>query len=191
MKPPETKKATARASSGRVSVTRTFTLYPEQDIKLIEAERIRGEKERNVSVSLVLQDLIDNGLDSSTGRAKTYLAARDRAIEFEEDIHSLLLKAGFRVARNAKVNGGDHRCDMLVTGPKGDVVVELKSSGKRDRMELALGQALILKNQSSLPVVVVVPVILEPSINSVFDAAGIGLVEAGKLVSWVRGAYQK
>lgn len=184
---PTTDRGTQRSKSGRATVTRTFTLYPEQDLKLIEAEKIRAGKEHNVSVSLILQDLIDHGLDLDTGRAKTYLAARDRAIEFEEDVLALLDAAGFAMERHVKVNGGDHHADIVVTHGKKRAILELKSSGKRDRLELALGQALIMRNTSRLPVCVVVPVILDSSVSEVYKMAGVGLVEAGSLAGWLRG----
>lgn len=179
-----------REKSGRITVTRTFTLYPNQEQKLISAEANRKAKDPRASISSILQELIDSSLDVSTGRAREYLTARDRAMDFEEDVVALLADAGIDVKRSAKVltsNGErSHRADFLITGKRGSCIVELKSSGKRDRLELALGQSLILGRESGLPVAVCVPVILDPELKRVFEIAHVALVEAGDLIPWIK-----
>lgn len=124
---------------------------------------------------------------SENGRAAAYIEARDRAIEFEEDCKVILEKAEFTVERGAKVNGDGHRVDLLATKGRRKVVVELKSSSRRNRLELVLGQAILLKSHSHLPVVVCVPYVVDGSIKQAFDLAGVTLCSPDSLARAAEG----
>lgn len=180
----------SRLTGNRATLTRTFTLYPEQDTKLLSAERNRKLVDKKASASQILQELIDTSLDVPTGRAKEYLTARDRSIDFEEDVLELILKAGYKAERNPKLEAKDgtrtHRADVLITGKKGKCVVELKSSAKSDRLALALSQALILKGESGLPTAVCVPLLVDSAFNEIYQMSNIGLLEAGDLLAWIK-----
>lgn len=180
-------KISKRLSEGRVTVTRTVTLYPEQDQKLIAADesRNRSDPHRRSSISEIMQELIDKSLDSATGRAKDSMIARDNAFSFEEDVMVVLVGDGRKVEQNVACKGTTHRVDYLITGPKGQCIVLLKSSSKWDRLEMALGIALTLKSQTKLPVAVCVPILLSSTIGAVFEMAKVSLIEASQLAKWV------
>jgi recombinational DNA repair ATPase RecF len=178
------KTQTARSRTGRATVTRTVSLYPEQDAALANAEVARRRTDHAASVSTIVRELIDSSLDVDTGRARNYIDARDRAIAFTEDVSAILTRSGCEVIANASVDG-PHRVDLLATVAKRRFIVEVKSSGSRDRLELALGNALVLRNDAGLPVVVVCPVIVEPEVRQVYKLARVTLIEPHELGAFV------
>lgn len=177
--------------SGRTRIPRTVSLMLRHEQILAEAAKVRPELASNFS--LLFQELLDNAVDLETGKAKSYLEARDRSIEFEEDVSALLTAAGFKVEKNAKVPGtpdgvANHRADFIVSHRGKSCIVELKSSARPDRLRLALGQVLILQSACKLPGCVCVPVIIDRSVIEAFDVNGIALVEVSALVQWVFSA---
>lgn len=169
--------------SKETRIPRTISLLPRHEQILADVAKLRPEIAKNAS--LLFQELLES-VDPHTGRAGSYLEARDQAIDFEEDIAALVEEAGFTVRRNAKVNGNGHRVDLLVSSGKLQAVVELKSSGRRDRLELAIASAILLARQCGLPVTVCVPVVLEDELTKVFASLGVGLCTPGSLVPWLR-----
>lgn len=161
-------------------IHRSISIYAEQEQKLIAAAEQAGD------VSSVIRELIDRGLDD-TG-ARRYMDARDRGIQFAEDVEQILKAAGIECARDAKVNGAEsHRTDILATFRGKRVCVELKSSGRPEKLELALGSALILKSQSGLPACVCVPYIVESGVQRMYGAVGVGIATPETVVDVVRG----
>lgn len=180
MKKPKTlvhKKTKKRMRETRI--TRSVSLYAEQDQKL-RAAAADGD------ISIVVRELIDRGLTADG--AKKYLDARDKGIQFAEDIERLLVEAGLEVIRDAKINGDEsHRTDILCSHRGKRCCIELKSDSSLGRLELALGLAMVLKNQSGLPAIVCVPYVTDEKIPGLFRSLNVGLATPTNVVEVVRG----
>lgn len=170
-------------------IQRSISYSPKHESIISAALRARPELRNNVS--RLFQELLEHSLDPETGRAKNYLEARDAAIQFEADCVALLEEARLSFERNAAVSGTPHRVDLLVTKGSRKCIVELKSSGRRDRLELALGSALILARETALPLIVCVPYVLEPDLIGVFSGIHISLCTPTNLVSSILASLQK
>ena len=164
-------------------ISRSISLYAQQEQKLLAAA---GDGD----VSGVVRELIDRGLDESG--AKKYLDARDKGVQFSEDIEKMLVAAGIQCSRDAKVSGeGSNRTDILATWEGKKVCIELKSSGRPDRLELALGSALVLKSQSKLAAVVCVPYITESGVNRMYASVGVGIATPESVVQVVKDMAER
>lgn len=162
-------------------IHRSVSLYLEQEKKLIAASE--GDPRK---VSGVVRELIDRGLTDSG--AKRYLDARDKGIQFAEDVERLLRDSGIQCVRDSKVNGIEsHRTDIMATWKGGKVCVELKSSGRPEHLSLALGMAMILAGESRLPAVVCVPYLLPSKVTKMYETTGVGLATPESVVSVVKG----
>lgn len=182
-------------AAGRIRVARNISLSPLQDKAVLGELACRKNADPKATYSDVVQFAIEaaymKSAASPEGRAAAYLDARDRALEFEEDCAAVLQAAGYGVTRGAKVNGEGHRVDLLVAKGKKQCIVELKSSGRRSRLELVLGQAILLSSHAKLPIVVCVPYMIDTETVVAFDMAGIALVTPGSLVVAVRQALAR
>jgi hypothetical protein len=175
-----------------VRITRTVSLRPDQDQWIDE---ITG----GGNVSALFQALIDaassgafdiSKLKSSKGgtidRAMTYLRAKEAGIMFEEDVAEQLKRwaAGRRnvtISRSKIHNDGIPFVADFSVERGGEVLCSVccKSSSRTDRLQLALGEAIIGTQRTGRPVITVVPYFVEASRQSQeqFKALKLSLVE--------------
>jgi hypothetical protein len=178
--------------------SRTISVRPDQDAWLDELFPERGK------VSEFFRALLDKVIlgqvklepgdtgdpKTATARARAYMMAKEAAITFEDDVVRILTdalpkKAGFRIDRNAVFNedGVVYLADAAVRRADGSVVLAAgcKSNPRPDRLELALGEAIIGKQKTGAPVLVVVPYLLDESaeVADKFRAVGAELVTIG------------
>lgn len=141
---------------------RTFRL-PKGLIALLGAEALRRKEtkqkgERIPTINSIAVEILFGALmqQDQKGkmpiieRAEQYLEAKQAAILFEAEVEGVL---GTGWEKNVDVGGVP--ADYLHRGRK--ILVETKSAPTRGRLELALGQALILKLKTRARVVVVIP----------------------------------
>jgi hypothetical protein len=133
-----------------------------------------------------------SGIADEVRRATEYVAAKDAALLFEGDVEGVLkMQYGEKVSKQKRLgNGEKYVADFFVEPKQGrGVVVECKSSSRRDRLELALGQAMIAKHRTGCPVIVVVPYLLPEGeeLTKSFETLGCRLVSIQGLVDTING----
>ena len=190
------KKKTAR--EGRL--IRTISVPPDQDRWLVEMIGDGG------NLSAFIQTLIEaarsGAIDSrhlvkrgSPGaiseQAIAYLKATEGVLHFEEDVFAIVKgwvagKRGLRVRqRRLHDVGGVFLADISVESANGAVVlsVSCKPSPRSDRLQLALGEAVIGSQKTGKPVVTVVPYFLAESraATEQFKSLGLALCEFREL----------
>lgn len=177
------------------SPTITFRFPPSLVRKIREAAKRQTAGNVNrfakeiFEVALAPEELKSPSAPLGAKRASDYIAAKELALLFEDDVEATL-KAAFpdAVERNKRfANGQLYVADFLVSTNRGQVIVECKSNSRRDRVELALGQAMIAKHRVNLPVVVVVPYFLTETfaVAGSFEPLGCRLVALPGLVEAV------
>ena len=170
---------TAATADRGMRIRRTISIYPKHERKLIAAA---GQDD----VSPIIRELIDNGIDEDGTRK--YLDARDRELEFEVDVVGVLKAAGIDVQQHVRVTDESPPTGILATWKDKKCCVELKSSGRPERLALALASALVLRGQSHLPAVVCVPYFVHPGMAEAFRISGVGLAKPENVAATVKEA---
>jgi hypothetical protein len=134
---------------------------------------------------------------SHVRRAADYMEAKLASLNFEADVGEVLRRA-FKdrsVSTQVKLQSGadPYVADFVVEYEGARVIVECKSSPRRERLELALGQAILAKHRTGLPVVTVVPYFIpgHEGATKLFEAALLPLVTVEDLVIAVREAAKQ
>lgn len=179
-----------------VRITRTISIRPDQDIWVTNVTE-------GGNVSRFMQAMLDaamagafdlNKLQGAQGsgieRAMTYLKAKEAGIMFEEDVAQVIQKwakgrRGVSVTRNKlHPEGVPFVSDFWVEHGKEPLFsVACKSSSRDDRLQLALGEAIIGVQRTGRPVITVVPYFLDSGQDSrdQFKALKLPLVELAGL----------
>jgi len=184
--------------SGRpVRINRTISIRPDQDLWISEVTEGR-------TVSRFIQALLDaaiagafdleklkNAEGSGIDRALTYLKAKEAGIMFEEDVAQVLKewskgKRAVTITRNKVHREGVPFVSDFWVEVAGKVIcsVACKSSSREDRLQLALGEAIIGTQRTGRPVITVVPYFMESARDTrgQFKALKLGLIELNGLV---------
>ena len=198
-------KFSAKAPVRPVRITRTISIRPDQDIWVTN---ITG----GGNVSRFMQAMLDaamagafdlNKLQAGSGggidRAMTYLKAKEAGIMFEEDVAQVVQKwckgrRGLAVTRNKLHSEGiPFVSDFWVEHGKEPLFsVACKSSSRDDRLQLALGEAIIGVQRTGRPVITVVPYFMESGreTREQFKALKLPLVELTGLTAALDAAVK-
>lgn len=173
-------KHTAKASSTRrpgnpaARIVRSISIRPDQDRWLEDAFSGEG------NVSAFVRGLVDLAMEgkvptvkagsgperTALERAMAYQRAKEAALIFEDDVAEIVGSwakgAGLKVTRariHNETPGMVFVADLSVVRDDGSVVCSVccKSSSRPDRVEMALGEAIIGRLRTGRPVITVLP----------------------------------
>ncbi len=155
-------------------IVRSISIRPDQDLWLEDA--FGGEGNASAFVRGLIDLAMDGKVPKSAGeagpertaleRALAYQRAKEAALLFEEDVAEAVGKwaraAGLKVTRGRIHNetpGMVFVADFSLERGDGEVVASVccKSSSRPDRVEMAIGEAIIGRLKTGRPVVTVMP----------------------------------
>lgn len=165
---------------GRTRITRTVSLFPSHEALLAaEAQARTAEHGRTHGLhSVIVQDLIEEGLGGKPSKRFARIPST-----LAQDCYEVLKKRGWDADTNATV--GRHTVDLVVTKGKRTVLVLLAERTLDARLENVLGNAMLVRAEANLPVVVCTPYILDRGVAKAFEVAGSSLCTPPELSATV------
>lgn len=171
-------------TNGAATVRLTARIPASLDQKLFDFAQSLAGPGGKPNVSDALREILESAF-ATNGHARV----RECALQFEDDVVSVADNVdNVEIRRHVHIDSLGADVDLIAFDPIGrGRIIEIKSVVRRDRLVVAMGQGIIAKEKSGLPVTVVVPYLLPDAeeLSASFRSVGIDLVTISELYEYL------